>query len=112
MRKSVFTDYLQNKHGAAIAASLTVMFSLGSYASAQIQTAATRHTRDAVTQGQAAFVQHLDSSRSLHLVLGLPLRDERGAKAFIENVYNPASPNYQHYLTGNQFTIMFGPSHS
>lgn len=111
MIKSNLTTYVKSKSAAAVAASTALLISIGvTSASAQSQALSTRHVRDAITQKRAAFVQHLNSAQKLHLVIGLPLRDRAGADAFIDNLYNPASPNYQHYLTGNQYTDMFGPS--
>jgi kumamolisin len=60
--------------------------------------------------GQAGLVQHLDSAKTLHLVIGLPLRDREGLNSFLENLYNPNSPNYHQYLSVDQFTNMFGPT--
>jgi len=111
MIKSNLTTYVKSKSAAAVAASTALLISIGvTSASAQSQALSTRHVRDAITQKRAAFVQHLNPAQKLHLVIGLPLRDRAGADAFIDSLYNPASPNYQHYLTGNQYTDMFGPS--
>jgi subtilase family serine protease len=103
--------YLQNKRGAAIGLSATLLVSFG-YLTAygQDQALPTRHTRDAVVQGQASFVQHLNASQTLHLAIGLPLRDQEQLNSFLENLYNPNSPNYQQYLSVEQFTNWFGPT--
>lgn len=79
---------------------------------AQLQSMPTRHTWPVVTQGQARFVQTLDKTATLHLSISLPLRDENGLKGFIDNLYNPASPNYRQFLTVAQFRDMFGPTQS
>jgi uncharacterized protein (TIGR03437 family) len=50
-----------------------------------------------------------DTAR-LNVVIGLPLRDKADLKAFIADLYDPASPNYKHYLTPDQFTARFGAS--
>jgi subtilase family serine protease len=55
-------------------------------------------------------VGSLDGSRRLHLALGLASRDPQGLDAFIQQLYDPASPGYRHYLTPAQFTGKFGPS--
>jgi kumamolisin len=109
MKKPILTQHLKSNAGAAIAASITLLFSFGAMtAFAQSQALPTRHTRDAVSQGQAAFVQHLDPNQRLHLVIGLPVRDQAGLNSFLENLYNPNSPNYRQYLSVEQFTNMFG----
>jgi subtilase family serine protease len=111
MKKTMLVRHLRSNPGAAIAASITLLFSVGATtASAQSQALLTRHTRDAVSQGQVAFVQHLNPAQTLHLVIGLPLRNRADLDSFLENLYNPGSPNYRQYLSGEQFTEMFGPS--
>ncbi len=70
----------------------------------------TRHTREAVTRGQAATVGHMPAAQSMRLVLALPLRDEAGLEEFLADVYDSASPNYHHFLTVEQFTERFGPT--
>ncbi len=78
-------------------------------ASAQTQVL-TRHTREAVTRGQAATVGHMPAAQSMRLVLALPLRAEAGLEEFLAAVYDSASPHYHHCLTVEQFTERFGPT--
>jgi len=40
----------------------------------------------------------------------LSVRDQGGLDRFLQEVYNPSSPNYRQFLTVEQFTEMFGPS--
>jgi subtilase family serine protease len=111
MNKSMLIQHLKSNPGGAIAASIALLFSIGvTTASAQSQTLLTRHTRDAVSQGRAAFVQHLDSGQTLHLVIGLPLRNQENLNSFLQGLYDPNSPNYRQYLSVEQFTQMFGPT--
>ncbi len=46
----------------------------------------------------------------LHLAIGLPARNPAELKRLIDELYDPASPNYRHYLTPAEFTAQFGPS--
>ncbi len=46
----------------------------------------------------------------MQLDLVLPLSDSAGLSAFLKDIYNPASPNFRHYLTVAQFTERFGPT--
>jgi uncharacterized repeat protein (TIGR03803 family) len=46
----------------------------------------------------------------LNLTIGLPLRDREGLTNLLEQLYDPASPNFRHYLTPEQFTERFGPT--
>ncbi len=52
----------------------------------------------------------LPAGRRLTLAIGLPLRDEKGPDEFIAQLYNPAGPNYRHYLSPEEFTEKFGPT--
>ena len=52
----------------------------------------------------------LEASTELHLAVGLPLRNRAALDALLAQLCNPASPNYRHYLTPEQFTERFGPT--
>ena len=52
----------------------------------------------------------LPATNHLQLGIGLPLRDPAGLEDFLAQVYDPASPNFHHYLTPEEFTARFGPS--
>ena len=66
------------------------------------------HVPVAVSKLQA--VGDLPATNELRLAIGLPLRDPVGLNQFLKAVYDPASPNYRHYLTPEQFTAQFGPT--
>ncbi len=77
---------------------------------AQAQSALTRHTRKAVTSGQAKFFHRLPGTQTLRIDIVLALRDEAGLEKFLQEVYDPASPYFRHFLTVPEFTARFGPS--
>jgi subtilase family serine protease len=52
----------------------------------------------------------LEASQRLKLAIGLASRDEQGLDKFLQELYDPASPNYHHYLSPHQFTERFGPT--
>src|SRR5262249_19141980 len=52
----------------------------------------------------------LEASKELNLAIGLSLRNQAELKAFLQDVCNPSSPNFRHYLTVAQFTERFGPT--
>ncbi len=52
----------------------------------------------------------MDSTTILHLSIGLPLRNLQGLHNLIQQLYDPTSPNYRHFLTPHQFTDEFGPT--
>jgi subtilase family serine protease len=54
----------------------------------------------------------LDPSQRLDLAIGLPLRNEDQLTRLLDQLYDPASPNWHRYLTVEQFTEQFGPSES
>lgn len=52
----------------------------------------------------------LNASKRLDLVIGLPLRNPDVLTNLIRELYDPASANFHHYLTPEQFTEQFGPT--
>ena len=55
-------------------------------------------------------VGRLPGSNRLDLAISLPLRNREALTNLLEQIYNPASPNYRHYLTAKQFAEQFGPT--
>jgi len=55
-------------------------------------------------------VGRLSASRSLELAIGLPLRNREALANLLQQIYDPASPNYHHYLTAEEFAEQFGPT--
>jgi len=52
----------------------------------------------------------LSPAKNLHLAIGLPLRNQAALAGLLQELYDPASPDYHHYLTPEQFTERFGPT--
>ena len=52
----------------------------------------------------------LTGSQQLDLAIGLPLRNREVLALQLQQIYDPASPNYRHFLTPEQFTEQFGPN--
>jgi uncharacterized repeat protein (TIGR01451 family) len=52
----------------------------------------------------------LPATTNLNLAIGLPLRNQEALTNLLQQIYDPASPNYHHYLTPEQFTAQFGPT--
>lgn len=50
------------------------------------------------------------ATNMLHLAIGLPLRNRVILTNLLQQIYDPASPNYRHFLTPAQFTDQFGPT--
>src|SRR5215831_16120941 len=55
-------------------------------------------------------IQNLSASQSLDLAIGLPLRNPEALTRLLDDLYNPSSPNFHHYLTPEEFTARFGPT--
>jgi hypothetical protein len=78
-------------------------------ATVQAQERLTLPARAAAPQG-ASLIGRLAGSQQLHLAVSLPLRNEEQLDALLQQLYDPASPNYRRFLTVQQFTDQFGPS--
>jgi kumamolisin len=93
------------------AAALFLMFAASApLAQAQTQSLLTPNVPEVVLNGQAPFVAKLPATQIIRFDIVLPVRDEAQLDNFVEEVYNPSSPNYQQFLTVDQFTETFGPS--
>jgi uncharacterized repeat protein (TIGR01451 family) len=55
-------------------------------------------------------IGHLDGTNHLKLAIGLSLRDQAGLSMLLQQIYDPTSPNYHHYLSAQQFAERFGPT--
>jgi kumamolisin len=52
----------------------------------------------------------MPASQTLRLTLTLPLRNQPELDTLIDDLYNPSSPSYRHFLTVEEFTRQFGPT--
>jgi subtilase family serine protease len=77
---------------------------------AEAQYVSTHHVRDAVRTGLAAPVGQMAGSQTLSLNIVLPLGNEAALESFLEELYNPNSSSYRHFVTPAEFTERFGPS--
>ena len=57
-----------------------------------------------------AVAGELPSNTELHLVVGLPLRNRPELEKLLRELYDPASTNFQRYLSVEEFTARFGPT--
>jgi len=55
-------------------------------------------------------VARYPGTNQLNLAVGLPLRNLEALTNLLRQIYDPASPNYRHYLTPEKFTERFGPT--
>ncbi len=91
--------------GAAVLLSLA-----GSFAAAQQTALLTPQVPDIVSNGQAVAVGALASSSTLQLALHFPVRNQAQLDRLLQQIYDPSSPNYGHYLSVEEYTAQFGPT--
>lgn len=68
------------------------------------------HVPEVVARLHLQPIGRLQASDRLNLAIGLPLRNKEALNNLLEQLYDPASTNYHHYLTPPQFTERFGPT--
>ena len=52
----------------------------------------------------------LPATANLRLAIALPLRNRESLTTLLQQLYDPASPQYHRYLTPDQFAAQFGPT--
>src|ERR1700678_785266 len=83
---------------------------LNAVCQAQSQTLLTRHVREAAVNGEALSVGRLPLTQSMRFDIVLALRHQPELENFLQEVYDPSSPSYRHFVTVPEFTERFGPS--
>ena len=68
------------------------------------------HVQPAVARLHLQPLGRLSATQRLNLAIGLPLRNQQALDNLLQQIYDPASSNYRHYLTPEQFTEQFGPT--
>ena len=68
------------------------------------------HVPAAVSRLHLQSTGQLPPDASLNLTISLPLQNEQALDDLLQQIYDPSSTNYHHYLTPNQFYGQFGPS--
>ena len=91
-----------------VPASLAVLTAL--LPAALAQNVQTRHVREEVATGATQAVSRVARNQVFNLNLVLPVRDPDGLENFLDDLYNPASTSFRHFLTPAQFTARFGPT--
>jgi subtilase family serine protease len=71
---------------------------------------ATRHVRQEVMDGKALFLNPLPASQTLRLDIVLALRNQSELDNLLQDLYDPQSPSFHHFLSVAEFTERFGPS--
>jgi uncharacterized repeat protein (TIGR01451 family) len=110
MRNLKFTALMRNrffKIGAGLAALAALFLSSAAAQSPALKPLA-GHVPAMVSRLSAKGL--LPATNSLSLAIGLPLRNQEALTNLLQQIYDPASPNYHHYLTPDEFTAQFGPT--
>jgi subtilase family serine protease len=87
---------------------IALVFGANMVCLAQPKSLLTRHVREVTLNGQAGFVGRLPATLSMRIDIVMPVRE--GLESFLQEIYDPSSSNYRHFLTVEQFTERFGPS--
>src|SRR5580658_785110 len=94
----------------AFVLSAAMTIALTATTTAQAESVLTPHMRDEVRAGTAQPTAQLSGTQTLSLDIVLPLSDPAGLDSFLADIYNPASPNFHHFLTAEEFSAKFGPT--
>jgi uncharacterized repeat protein (TIGR01451 family) len=68
------------------------------------------HVPEMVTRFGLKPLGRFNGTNHLKLALSLPLRDKPGLTNLLNQLYDPASPNYHRFLTAPEFAARFGPT--
>ncbi|MBW8864575.1 MAG: S8/S53 family peptidase, partial [Verrucomicrobia bacterium] len=68
------------------------------------------HVPAGIARGKIAPAGHLAGTNELRLAIGLPLHHADALTNLLREIYDPASPQFHHYLTPAEFTARFGPT--
>jgi subtilase family serine protease len=89
---------------------VTLVCGVNVLSQAQSQTLLTQHVREATSNGKAPLVGKLPASQSMHFDIVLALRHQPELENFLQELYDPSSHSYRHFVTPQEFTERFGPS--
>ncbi len=106
--KSFFSFKTHRPSWFVVAVGLAVLFSNASPGQAADRQFLHGHVPKVVSQLKP--LGSLPGANSLNLAIGLPLRNQQALDDLLQQLYDPASPSFHHYLTPEQFTEQFGPT--
>jgi|GEM_PF-372783 len=70
------------------------------------------HVPVTITKLNLQPLGRLPATTNLNLAIGLPVRNPAEFQDLLQQIYDPTSPTYRHFLTPEQFTERFGPTES
>jgi subtilase family serine protease len=68
------------------------------------------HVRPEVSSGQAPLVGAMPPTQTMNFSIVLPPRNQADLDSFLARLYDPASPDFHHFLTVDEFTQRYGPT--
>lgn len=68
------------------------------------------HVRPVVSSGQVELISPLPSTQKLHVTISLAPRNQATLTSLLEQLYDPFSPVYHHFLSAAQFAQQFAPT--
>ena len=89
---------------------LAIVSAMNIICQAQSKTLLTRHVPEAVLNGEARLVGQLPATQTMHFDIVLAMRHQPELENFLQQVYDPKSSSYRHFVTVKEFTERFGPS--
>jgi uncharacterized repeat protein (TIGR03803 family) len=89
---------------------LAIMLALATPASTVERHTLRGHVPEAVSRLRLQPLGRLPATNRLHLAIGLPLHNTNAMARLLHELYDPASPQFRHYLTPEQFAERFGPT--
>jgi sugar lactone lactonase YvrE len=106
LAKSDVKTFFNLSRCAAVFGSLSLLFATSGWS------AGTQVLRECVLKTVPLLqpTGRLAGTNRLNLAIGLPLRNRETLTNLLRQIYDPACPNYRHYLTPEQFAQRFGPT--
>ena len=68
------------------------------------------HVPAPVAKGKLSALGRVTATNQLALAISLPLRNAEALTNLLREIYDPASPQFHHYLTPQEFAERFGPT--
>jgi len=96
--------------GVLLLTAAAMVLAVNTVSQAQPQPLLTRHVREATLSGEARPVGRLPAAQSMRFDIVLALRHPVELQNFLQEIYDPSSPSYRHFVTPQEFTARFGPS--
>jgi uncharacterized repeat protein (TIGR03803 family) len=108
--KTSYSNWPGLRFGTALTGVFVGIILFGASAGAIDRQVLRGHVPSAVAKMNLQPVGRLPATNRLNLAIGLPLRNTNALNKQLQDMYDPANPQFRHYLTPEQFTEKFGPT--